>query len=157
MESGLFLLISFIVFFLIITCISLLIPSHIRIAKATSINASASKIFSLIKDTANWSTWHPAYAQDNSSASLSNRNIQLKIIKNTDSIFVINFETGKKSVLNSWQVFQFSHNHSLILQWYMDFKLRWYPWEKFSSLLFKKTYGVMMEQGLENIKKVSEQ
>jgi hypothetical protein len=38
----------------------------------------------------------------------------------------------------------------------MDFRLRWYPWEKFSSLLFEKSYGLTMEKGLNNIKKLSE-
>ncbi|MFN2458367.1 MAG: SRPBCC family protein [Chitinophagaceae bacterium] len=150
-------LLSIMVFFIILTCISLLIPSHIRIAKATDINASADKVFSFIKDTTKWSIWHPTYGPANSSASLSNRTTQLKIIKNTDSTFILNFEAGKRTVANSWQVYQFPQNRSLTLQWYMDFKLRWYPWEKFSSLLFKKTYGAMMEQGLENIKKVSEE
>jgi hypothetical protein len=35
----------------------------------------------------------------------------------------------------------------------MDFKLRWYPWEKFSSLLLEKRYGPVMEQGLAKLKK----
>jgi hypothetical protein len=35
----------------------------------------------------------------------------------------------------------------------MDFRLSWYPWEKFSSLFYEKTYGTMMETGLLNFKK----
>jgi hypothetical protein len=38
----------------------------------------------------------------------------------------------------------------------MDFHLRWYPWEKFASLLFEQSYGPKMEQGLGNIKKMVE-
>jgi hypothetical protein len=35
----------------------------------------------------------------------------------------------------------------------MDFRLSWYPWEKFSSLFYEKTYGAMMERGLNDLKK----
>jgi hypothetical protein len=38
----------------------------------------------------------------------------------------------------------------------MDFRLRWYPWEKFSSLLFEKQYGTQMEAGLESLKQLAE-
>jgi hypothetical protein len=38
----------------------------------------------------------------------------------------------------------------------MDFRLRWYPWEKFSSLLLEKRYGPMLENGLDNLKKLME-
>jgi hypothetical protein len=35
----------------------------------------------------------------------------------------------------------------------MDFQLAWYPWQKFSSLFYERTYGAMMERGLANFKK----
>jgi hypothetical protein len=38
----------------------------------------------------------------------------------------------------------------------MDFKLKWYPWEKFKSLFYENFYGVQMEQGLSNLKELSE-
>jgi len=44
---------------------------------------------------------------------------------------------------------------SLTLQWYMDFKLKWYPWEKFRSLFYENIYGVQMEQGLHNLKELA--
>jgi len=42
------------------------------------------------------------------------------------------------------------------VQWWMDFKLRWYPWEKFSSLFFENIYGAQMEKGLDNLKRLAE-
>jgi len=38
----------------------------------------------------------------------------------------------------------------------MDFQLQWYPWQKCGSLLYEGTYGRMMEQGLQNIKKLAQ-
>jgi hypothetical protein len=34
----------------------------------------------------------------------------------------------------------------------MDFKLPWYPWQKFGSLFYENTYGQMMQNGLANSK-----
>ena len=60
---------------------------------------------------------------------------------------------GKNSLLNGWQFYSHQGRESYTLQWYIDFKLRWYPWEKFGSLFYEATYGKMIEQGLSNIKK----
>jgi hypothetical protein len=64
--------------------------------------------------------------------------------------------SGSKKIISGWKVISYAQPGSTTLQWYMDFKLRWYPWEKFSSLLFEKSYGLKMEQGLNNIKKLVE-
>jgi hypothetical protein len=59
----------------------------------------------------------------------------------------------KKPVINGWKIYHTAPD-SLTLQWYMDFHLRWYPWEKLGSLFYENTYGVMMEQGLTNLKRL---
>ncbi|HVE60520.1 MAG TPA: hypothetical protein VNA26_01785 [Chitinophagaceae bacterium] len=38
----------------------------------------------------------------------------------------------------------------------MDFHLKWYPWQKFSSLLYEERYGTMMQNGLTNLKEITE-
>jgi hypothetical protein len=43
-----------------------------------------------------------------------------------------------------------------VLQWYFDIKLRWYPWEKFGSIVFDKQLGPPMEKSLGNLKKLLE-
>lgn len=58
----------------------------------------------------------------------------------------------KKPVINGWKIYGKAGADSLTLQWYMDFHLKWYPWQKFGSLFYENTYGVMMQQGLDNIK-----
>ena len=46
--------------------------------------------------------------------------------------------------------------NSTIVQWYFDFKVKWYPWEKFGSIVFDKELGPPMEQSLEQLKKLCE-
>lgn len=144
-------LISIIFLFIVSTAVSLLIPSHIRISKATNISGAKDSILALIKDKDRWNEWHPAFMP-----SASGRNFQaidINTINQNDSEVVMQLKQGdKEPVISGWKVFEHAAADSLTLQWYMDFKLKWYPWEKFSSMLYERTYGTMMEQGLTNIK-----
>jgi len=142
-------LISFVVIFGIITLISFLFPSLIRLSKAINLPNHRNNIFTLLK---NESRWHPAYTDSASAISMSN--MQRTMITETDSTLVMKLQqSGRKPVINCWQIYGTPTSDSLTLQWYMDFQLSWYPWEKFSSLFYERTYGAMMEQGLTNLRK----
>lgn len=136
--------ISILAFAILITVFSLFIPSHIRISKATDINAAKELIISQVKDTVNWKSWYPG---------ADSAQVKSEISGITDSSLVIN----RKGRSESGFVF---HNSGLpgttTVQWYMDVHLRWYPWEKFSSLLLEKRYGPLMEKGLDNLKRLFE-
>ncbi len=141
--------ISFVFLFLIVTLISLLIPSHIRLSRATNLPNHCDSIFALIKEE---KAWHPAYLD--STASSQMKAVSKRLIEQSDSTLVYRLQQeGRKPVLNGWQVYGLPTADSLTLQWRMDFQLGWWPWQKFSSLFYESTYGAMMEQGLANIKK----
>src|SRR5690349_16164398 len=52
-------IISFIFFFLLITIISLFLPSTIRITKTEEINATKEAVMQQISDPSKWKTWYP--------------------------------------------------------------------------------------------------
>ena len=142
-------IISFVIIFFIIFLISLLFPLQIRISRATNLPNNRERIFSLLK---NEPVWHPAYQDSASSAQM--KKLQKTIPVQTDSTLVYTMrQAGRKTVNNGWQIYGEPASDSLTLQWYMDFRLSWYPWEKFSSLFYEQTYGAMMEKGLSNLKK----
>lgn len=143
--------ISILLLFFVVTAISLLIPSDIRISKAINIHSGEDSIFALIRDTTKWKQWHPAFISNDSATAFP----QIHIVQQSesDSEIVMHLQQGDKpEVVNGWKIYQYPHVDSLTLQWYMDFHLKWYPWQKFGSMLYEKTYGTMMEKGLENIK-----
>jgi hypothetical protein len=144
-------LISVVFLFIVVTAISLLIPSHIRISKAINIQAEDREVFSLISDTAQWKQWHPAFLLSDSMPQFPAIHILQK--SQNDSEIVMHLQqAGKPTVINGWKIYKHDTVDSLTLQWYMDFRLKWYPWQKFGSLFYENTYGVMMQQGLENMK-----
>ena len=142
-------LISFFFIFLLLTLFSLLFPSQIRISRAANVPNQRDSIFALLK---NEQSWHPAYLDSASRQQM--QSLSKTAVEETDSTLVYSLQqTGRKKVINAWVLYGTPASDSLTLQWYMDFNLSWYPWEKFSSLFYEKTYGAMMESGLNNLKK----
>jgi hypothetical protein len=149
------LLISLVVIFLIATGISLMIPSHISISKAINIHGQRDSILALIKDRGQWTRWHPAYIPNDSTPKFDS--IHIVSMQQSDSEIVMFLQQSNKEVVtNGWRVYQHENVDSLTLQWYMKFNLKWYPWKKFGSLLYESTYGVMMQEGLTNVKSIVE-
>jgi hypothetical protein len=160
-------LISFVLFVVLVTGISLLFPSHIRISKAINIKADKAAVMAEIKEPSNWHKWYPGL----DSAKLFYEMGQVKgvIVDNRDSAHptllkiqsIKNDEVTAKFIPRSlrpvdhgWKTLGDANADSITLQWYMDFHLRWYPWEKFSSLLLEKSQGTRMEEGLTRLKAV---
>jgi len=163
------LVLSFIILFLVITVISLLIPSHVRISRAANMQASADDVWVQVDNMHSWKEWNPFFSQvppseieftdsrEGRPAVMKIRGtvIQLKEKKPDERIYVMEAK-GKTTVINGWKFMSNSVSDSSTLQWYIDINLRWYPWEKFASLLFEKSYGARIEEGLSNIKKTVE-
>ena len=156
--------ISLVVFALLITGISLFFPAHIRISKAVDINTGRGELLQQLSDPVNWKNWYPGAdtmqllitggkavgLQDSLRGGIS-------VSQLTDSTIIAAISgPGLRDAVTGWNIFEGSIPNSVTVQWYMDFHLRWYPWEKFSSLLLEKRYGPAMEQGLDKLKNLLE-
>ena len=160
-------ILSFIFLFLLVTTISLFIPSHIRISRATDINSTKQEVMSLVSDPLKWREWYPGadsldilYIDGKPKGVLldSTGLLGLSIFNINDSVVTVG-EVGKtisQRMEMGWKVLSGGNENNVVTQWYMDFKLRWYPWEKFKSLFFENIYGAHMERGLANLKELSE-
>ena len=164
-------IISVTILFLVVTAISLLFPSDIRISKAINMAASPRTIISHISDPSKWKDWYPGldstryfYPPDavHDSGVVSGFIMKdslrqfINIIEKKNDEVIAEISSGEKKIISGWKTISYPHTDSTTLQWYMDFHLSWYPWEKFRSLLFEPTYGPRMEKGLNNIKKLVE-
>ncbi len=142
-------IISIIVFSLLITFISLFFPSRVRISRAIDINNDRNTVMLQLRDTAKWRNWYPG----------ADSALVLPVVTAfTDSSVSAEtyLENGRKG-MTGWIVYEASLPYSVTVQWFMDFRLRWYPWEKFSGLLLEKRYGPVMERGLERMKELAGQ
>lgn len=149
---------------LIITLISLFFPSDIHISRAVDISAGKEKVKALIAEPSNWKQWFPgadsaAYYIENGIVKgiTSKDNSRFVIIAVSDTTVLVE-HTGAKggSSRMGWRIISSGNQPGFSLQWYMDFNLHWYPWEKFSGLILDKVYGPDMERGLGNLKNLAE-
>ncbi len=154
-------LISLIAFALLITMFSLFFPSHIRLSKAIDINASRTVINNEIADIQNWKNWYPGADTmelimdgNNIKGIRANQNGGQTIVTTVTDTTIITETTGNgfKKSISGWNIYSTNIPNTYTVQWYMDFYLRWYPWEKFSGLLLEKRYGPSMERGLEKLR-----
>lgn len=155
---------SFLFLFVLITGISLFIPSAVRISKAVNIQAELDSVYREVSIIQNWKNWHPVlkdlpaenfiYLED---GSMQVKDNFLRIIQKNKSELIAEFKKeGGRPLVSGMKLISHPLVDSITLQWYMDFKLRWYPWEKFRSLFYENIYGVQMEQGLSNLKQLME-
>jgi hypothetical protein len=154
-------LISLVVFSLLITGISLFFPSHVRISKAIDIETNKDSLLDQLKDLSLWKNWYPGAdtmqlllvdgVQEGLQVDAEQGLIRLTGI-NDSVITAITTGPRVREVKSGWNIFEGSRPNMITIQWYMDFHLRWYPWEKFSSLLLEKRYGPAMEKGLDKLK-----
>jgi hypothetical protein len=155
---------SFFFLFLLVTLISLFIPSHLRISKAINVIATDEQVLFYTGNLPEWKRWHPALKnipgneisfKEDSSLFVKGSSIRV-VEKRPDEIITDIIAEGGRPVISGMKLIHHDQSDSLTIQWYLDFSLRWYPWEKFKSLFYENVYGVQMEQGLANLKELLE-
>lgn len=155
--------VSLLAFFLLAAVISLFIPGHLRISKAVNIAAPKDSVYQRIAVLKEWPSWYPILSESGEtpsffgSDSLHIKGTGIRITERTSEqiLSTMRSESGR-SLESGWKLMHIGQQDSLTVQWYMDFKLGWYPWEKFSSLFYESLYGVQMEKGLARLKEISE-
>jgi len=139
-------IISAIVFFLLFSFISLFFPSSVTISKAVNVYAKIETVWPQIDGKENREKWNPL------EATLFKSEKPLELIEKTNAKHVYKVNASGKNMVSGWQCLPLPASDSVVIQWYVKIPLRWYPWEKFSSLLFEKRLGVPMQQGLDSLK-----
>lgn len=137
-------MISFIVFFVLVTLMSLLFPSHVRISRAININAPQSSIIPLLSDTSRWKEW----------MDIQTGSIEVVPATADTGAIATEWRYGGRNITSAFATIESAG--VTVVQWYFDFRLKWYPWEKFGSITFDKQFGTPMEKSLNNLKKLIE-
>ncbi|MEO7045178.1 MAG: hypothetical protein ABI091_07690 [Ferruginibacter sp.] len=163
----------FILFFLfvIVTLLSLLIPSKVATVNALVINSPQTKILSQVADFKNWKNWHPVF-KNNPSAVYSNpstgvnayvdwvsnnKKNRLQITEQTSqSVKFSLIRAGEKDVENFIAILPVENSIGLQVEWQVLTKLKWYPWEKFAGIFIEKIAGPANQEALESLRKYLE-
>ena len=155
-------LISLIVFAVLLTLVSFFFPSTVRISKAVDITAPKDSLLSLLGDADRWDEWYPGL-DTLEKVQLLRKTIGYRVTPEGAMLRRTGFSdtaisseisgAGIRNTKGGWNIFPAAVPNTFTVQWYQDFRLKWYPWEQFSSITFEKRYGPLLERGLENLKR----
>jgi hypothetical protein len=157
-------LISVIVLFGILTALSLVFPSHLRISRAINIAAPKEKVYGVVNDIRAWDSWnkfisgtsltHVFYSSPSAGKGAFLRSDQLWVTireSSPDSMKIDWAQVRGRKWEGGFNFLQLSRD-SLTVQWYFDFRFRWYPWEKLGSMVYDQQLGPVMEESLTGLK-----
>lgn len=160
-------------FFLLITLISLLIPSRVMTVKSIIIHAPQQRILPAINDLLLWKQWHPVFKNNAAAVTISNPSTGINayaqwLAFNRKTNFTItavfpegiNFllnRPGENAVENSLTCIPMQEAGTYQVEWKALTKLKWYPWEKFSGIFTGEITGPGYEAALKELKNYTEQ
>ncbi|MBU6262833.1 MAG: hypothetical protein KGO00_07525 [Bacteroidetes bacterium] len=136
-------LISAVVFFALFTLGGLLLPSHNVVSRAVNIKAKPGSILPLVQNTSEWHLWIEGI---DSSAMQQKQTIQ--IISVSDTLIVANWKTAEANYTTKFRFIYIPGQAVTIVQWQFEQEVKWYPWERLSSLMNDKILGTLMEKNL---------
>lgn len=154
--------------FIMITIVSLFIPSKINTVKAEVIHASQEKIYTEISDLQHWKNWQPVFKEEAANIKISepsfgigayaewkkNDKINRVKITGTGKSFIrfLLIRQGEKDIENMVSIFPVEDSTALQVQWQSITHLRSYPWEKFAGIFIEKMAGPGYEASLKALK-----
>src|SRR5690349_1817064 len=154
-------IISAVILFLLITALSLLLPSHVRISRALDIAAPKERILPFISNLNQWRKWNRFVIMGDSMTEFISSSSPTAI--HAGQVFIQLQKTDGDTVATTWTQNKIESSSHIVclpgeryttVQWYFDFHLKWYPWQKFQSIIYDKELGPPMEASLENLKRI---
>ena len=131
---------SVVILGLIMWLISLLIPSSVRVSRAIEIHAPKQIIVDRLSDLESWKKWNE----------LLNDQAAVTLVSVSSDTVVTSWRSGVNPVYSAFTLTE--TRGTTVVQWFFDFRLRWYPWEKFGSIIFDRHFGEPMEKSLNNLR-----
>jgi hypothetical protein len=163
--------------FAVVTIIGLFIPSSVKISRGIIIHADSAHLQRELGDVKNWNQWFPWITADKGAI------VQLSPVTNEPGSFFrwqgVKFKSAGTITLqeiNQGEILLLlelkdmnasaggfrirttgTRNEVTEVLWYMEYKLKWYPWERFYGIFADRMIGPAFEMGLEQLKNYAEQ
>jgi hypothetical protein len=158
---------SIIILFGVVLFLFSLFPSRLTVSRVVLINAPQSAVAGRIADLRTWKNWNEltrektggTAAKKNAglsdSARLENETFSIHLVKQTADSVITRWQDAKgRSFTGKFTLTE--SGGQVILQWSLEFHVRWYPWEKLASMFYDRQLGPLMEQSLKNLRKLLE-
>lgn len=160
--------IGIITLFIIITLLSLLLPSKVKVSRAVVINSTTGKAYTQLADLKNWKNWEPIFASDSALLIFSNpqdtglpycdiiyKERQVRITMTAIDSTAIQFllrSKGEDDISNEIDITPVGDNNGIQVEWKALNHLHWYPWDKFYGIFIDRLTGNGYEDALHKLK-----
>ena len=163
-----FALISLVALFLVMTGLSLLFPSNLRVSRVINIAAPREKVANVIADFNSWKDWNKFLGGNTlTNVHISSPSAGKGALLTADQLTIRETAVDSESVLLHWDLkggkevdggFSLGtpNPDSLAVLWYFDLHFRWYPWEKLGVFVYDRKLGPAMEESLTSLKQFVE-
>ena len=155
--------ISAVMFGLLFFAMSLLFPSQVVVSRAVDISTGSNDIYKKLQDIKGWKGWiselNNSAVNEITDSTLSTKSTSIKItgVSRDKVISLWTNSTGSEQESTMRVITVPNQPNTTTVQWQFVEQISWYrPWEKFSSLVSDQVLGTMMEQDLNNLKKLAE-
>jgi hypothetical protein len=154
---------SLIVFSLIILFLFALFPSDISVSRIVQIKSSRTEVSKKITDLREWKNWNKflfnALARDSMSETrgtidsghIGMANVTVDLLEATPDTVITRWQHEGKSFTGNFIFTEM--NGQTVLEWTLNFHLKWYPWQKLASMFYEKKLGPLMEESLISLRK----
>lgn len=143
----------------LITLISLLMPSTVVTIRSVTINAEPDSVMAQVSNLHNWKNWHPFF-KNNNDVKASNDDLvwmengklnTLHIIeKSAAGVRILIERKNNKPVINDITLSVFDNQTQV--EWKGVTQVKWYPWDKFSGIFLNSIVGPGYESALNGLK-----
>jgi hypothetical protein len=153
---------SLVVFSLVIVFLFALFPPDVSVTRVIQIKGSSGQVHKELSDMREWN-WNefvydafPAHSLVNygdgriDSNYIHLRNVSIDLVMNKPDTITTRWQHGTKSFLSNF-ILSPQPDGSTIVEWTLQFHLRWYPWEKLASMFYNKQLGPLMEKSMLNL------
>ena len=149
--------ISLVILFLLITILAALMPSTVLVSRAVNIVSSKDSLSYYLNDIQQWKAWIEGMDKpevkiySSTKADLAGTIVNLTNISDTTIISTWQTKDGRIQIATI-RLIDAPLQKLTIVQWQFVQHLKWYPWEKFGSIMNDKILGTMMEKNLNSLK-----
>jgi len=155
--------------FLVLTVLSLLLPSDIRVSRVVNVAASRrQEVYTAVSDLRAWRKWNDFVFQSSvTNIRYSSPSVGAGAFLQSDQLRIEEKKVDTAGVLLNWDMvngkqfaggFEFlsPNQDSLTVQWWFEFHFRWYPWEKLGIFVYDRKLGPVMEESLGSLRRFVE-
>ena len=153
-------IISIVVLFAVVTAMSSLLPSNIIVSRAIDMNVPADSIKNYLNNFYTWKEWLVVadsgslkVVKEGNHEFLMIGKTKVSITNVTDTLIQTSWKVGEAKPMDGhFRIINHPETEIKTIQWAFFVKVKWYPWEKFASIISDKSLGTFMEPSLDKIK-----